>query len=118
MKAELLFEVNGSLIEQKNKRTITAGISVILLSSFKDSPRNMQERYQDAMSLVRKFGKPGIFLTMTCNPQCPTIKDNLDGCLITEYRPNLITKTFSLKEVIKDLIQNKIFGNISLRRRD
>ncbi|XP_071582449.1 uncharacterized protein, partial [Temnothorax nylanderi] len=92
---------------------ITVGIPVILPSSFMGSPRNMQERYQDAMSLVRKFGKPDIFLTMTCNPQCPAIKENLDGCPL-EYRPDLIAKTFSLdvKEIMKDLIQNGIFGNI------
>ncbi|XP_071581345.1 uncharacterized protein [Temnothorax nylanderi] len=92
---------------------ITAGIPVILPSSFMGSPRNMQERYQDAMSLVRKFGKPDIFLTMTCNPQCPEIKENLDGCPL-EYRPDLVAKTFSLdvKEIMKDLIQNGIFGNI------
>ncbi|KMQ81627.1 helitron helicase-like protein, partial [Lasius niger] len=73
----------------------------------------MQERYQDAMSLVRKFGKPDIFLTMTCNPKCPEIKDNLDGCII-EFRPDLVAKKFNLdvKEVLKDLIQNNIFGNI------
>lgn len=76
------------------------------------STKNMQERYQDAMCLVRKFGKPDIFL-MTCNPRCPEIKDNLDGCLI-EFQPNLVAKTFNLdvKEVLKDLIQNTIFRNI------
>ncbi|KMQ90800.1 hypothetical protein RF55_9409 [Lasius niger] len=101
------------LDNRAQNKGIKAGIPVILPSSFMGSPRNMQERYQDAMSMVRKFGKPDIFLTMTCNPQCPEIKDNLDGCLI-EFRPDLVAKTFNLdvKEVLKDLIQNKIFGNI------
>ncbi|XP_071651759.1 uncharacterized protein [Temnothorax longispinosus] len=92
---------------------ITAGVPVILPSSFMGSPRNMQERYQDAMSLVRKFGKPDIFITMTCNPQCPEIKENLDGCPV-EYRPDLVAKTFSLdvKEVLKDIVQNRILGNV------
>ncbi|KMQ84000.1 hypothetical protein RF55_18619 [Lasius niger] len=112
LRAELYSGLMDHLDNRAQKEGITAGIPVILPSSFMGSPRNMQERYQDAMSLVRKFDKPDIFLTMTGNPQCPEIKD-LDGCLI-EYRPDLVAKTFSLdvKEVIKDLIQNKIFGNI------
>lgn len=66
------------------------------------------------MSLIRKFDKPDISLTITCNPQCPEIKDNLGGCLI-EFRPDPVAKTLNLdvKEVLKDLIQNKIFGNIA-----
>ncbi|XP_071570012.1 uncharacterized protein [Temnothorax nylanderi] len=113
LRAELYSGLMDHLDNRAQNEGITVGIPVILPSSFMGSPRNMQERYQDAMSLVRKFGKPDIFLTMTCNPQCPEIKNNLDGCLI-EFRPDLVAKTFNLdvKEVLKDLIQNKIFGNI------
>ncbi|XP_077277509.1 uncharacterized protein LOC143905793 [Temnothorax americanus] len=113
LRAELYSGLMDHLDNRAQNEGIKAGIPVILPSSFMGSPRNMQERYQDAMSLVRKFGKPDIFLTMTCNPQCPEIKDNLDGCLI-EFRPDLVAKTFNLdvKEVLKDLTQNNIFGNI------
>ncbi|XP_071577023.1 uncharacterized protein [Temnothorax nylanderi] len=113
LRAELYSGLMDHLDNLTQNEGITVGIPVILPSSFMGSPRNMQERYQDAMSLVRKFGKPDIFLTMTCNPQCPAIKENLDGCPL-EYRPDLIAKTFSLdvKEIMKDLIQNGIFGNI------
>jgi hypothetical protein len=31
--------------------------------------KDMRRRYLDAMALVRRFGKPDIFLTMTCNPK-------------------------------------------------
>ena len=30
-------------------------------------------RYQDAMAIVRTFGKPDLFVTMTCNPTWPEI---------------------------------------------
>jgi hypothetical protein len=40
----------------------------VLSSSFIGGPRDMRHRYMDAMALVRKYGKPDIFLTMTCNP--------------------------------------------------
>jgi hypothetical protein len=49
----------------------------ILPSSFSGNPRTMQQNYQDAMSIVRKNGKPDLFITMTCNPEWPEIKENL-----------------------------------------
>ncbi|XP_024868730.1 uncharacterized protein LOC112452643 [Temnothorax curvispinosus] len=73
------------LDNREQNEGIKAGIPVILPSSFIGSPRNMQERYQDAMSIVRKFGKPDIFLTVTCNPQSPSIKENLDGRISSRF---------------------------------
>jgi len=47
---------------------IPAGKIVILPSSFNGSPRHMYQNYQDAMSIVRAYGKPDLFITFTCNP--------------------------------------------------
>ncbi|KAK9988699.1 hypothetical protein SO802_028938 [Lithocarpus litseifolius] len=44
------------------------GHRTILPSSFVGSPHDMIQRFQDAMNLVQKFGKPDLFNTMTCNP--------------------------------------------------
>ncbi|KMQ83745.1 hypothetical protein RF55_19215 [Lasius niger] len=93
LRAELYLGLMDHLDNRAQNEGIKAGIPIILPSSLMDSARNMQERYQVVMSLVRKFGKPDIFLTMTCNPQCPEIEDNLDGCSI-EFRPNLVARTF------------------------
>ena len=41
---------------------------IVLPSSYTGSPRQMFELYQDAMSIVRKYGKPDLFITFTCNP--------------------------------------------------
>ena len=40
----------------------------ILPSSFTGGPRYMHERTQDAMSYVRHYGRPDLFITFTCNP--------------------------------------------------
>jgi hypothetical protein len=37
----------------------------------------MQQNYQDAMSVVRKFGKPDLFVTFTCNPHWNEIIESL-----------------------------------------
>jgi len=58
-------------------RGVPVGRTVIFSSSFEGSPRNMQQCYQDAMSVVTKFGKPDLFITMTCNPKWKEITDNL-----------------------------------------
>ena len=49
------------------------GKRIVLPSSFQGSPRNMHQLYQDAMGLIRKFGKPDLFITFTCNPHWPEI---------------------------------------------
>ena len=47
---------------------VNVGRIVILPSSFQGSERNMYQNYQDAMTIVTKYGKPDIFLTITANP--------------------------------------------------
>jgi hypothetical protein len=49
-------------------RAEKVGKRTVLWMSFIGGHRDMRRRYMDAMTLVRKFGKPDIFLTMTCNP--------------------------------------------------
>ena len=99
------------------------------------SPRNMQQNYQDAMSIVRKFGKPDLFVTFTCNPQWEEVKANLlpgkyfgqnlnSEKLLNEYwnfliwgqtyvdRPDLVARVFNLKlkRLLFDISHNHIFG--------
>jgi hypothetical protein len=51
------------------------GKRVILPSTFGAGPRSMHQKYQDSMAIVRQFGKPDYFITVTCNPNWPEIKD-------------------------------------------
>jgi hypothetical protein len=41
------------------------GKKIILAPSFMGGPREMNAAYQDSMSMVREFGKPHFFITMT-----------------------------------------------------
>ncbi|CAE1312479.1 unnamed protein product [Acanthosepion pharaonis] len=45
------------------------GKPCILPSSYTGGPRNMHERTQDAMTYVRHYGRPDLFVTFTCNPK-------------------------------------------------
>ena len=53
------------------------GRRVVLPSSFTGGPRYMCQLYQDAMAIVRKKGKPDLFITFTCNPKWPEIAEGL-----------------------------------------
>ncbi|OWZ04280.1 Helitron helicase [Phytophthora megakarya] len=62
--------------------TATSGLSdvgthAILSSSFPGSKRYMRLQYYDAMAVVRQFGKPDSFVTVTTNPKWKEIQDEL-----------------------------------------
>jgi hypothetical protein len=56
----------------------------------------MHMLYQDSMAIVRHFGKPDLFITMTCNPKWPEIQEVLAGQSAAD-RPDLTARVFKLK---------------------
>ncbi|GBM79998.1 hypothetical protein AVEN_215011-1, partial [Araneus ventricosus] len=78
------------------------------------SPRHMQQNYQDAMAMVRKFGKPDLFLTFTCNPSWSEILNSMEGVQRPEDRPDIIVRVFNmkLKELLEDIFKHGIFGTV------
>ena len=69
----------------------------------------------NAMTLVKRFGKPDIFLTMTCNPNWYEIKQELQTYEKAQNRPDLITRIFraKLEELKYELFKKQIFGSIA-----
>ena len=57
----------------------------------------MQERQQDAMAYVRKYGKPDLFITFTCNPEWTEIKDNLFADQKPIHRHDITARVFRQK---------------------
>lgn len=53
------------------------GRTTILPTTYVGSPRHMHEHTQDAMSYVRHYGTPDLFITFTCNPQWTKIRQEL-----------------------------------------
>lgn len=72
----------------------------------------MTQCYQDAMSIVAKYGKPDLFLTFTCNPKWDEITRNLQPNQTPDQRPDLIARVFNIKvKRLMNLIKNEsIFG--------
>ncbi|SGY17394.1 BQ5605_C015g07770 [Microbotryum silenes-dioicae] len=73
------------------------GRSRTLGSTFKNRPRDITQRYQDAVPCVVKHGKPPLLITMTYDPKSPEIKaavrPNDKAC----NRPDLIARVFEAK---------------------
>ena len=94
---------------------VNVGRIVILPSSFEGSQRNMYQKYQDAMTIVTKHGKPDIFLTMTANPKWPEIQDNLLPHQNASDRPDIISRVFNLKlkELLDDLLERHVLGHVT-----
>lgn len=104
----LMDHLNNSAAEQG----VLPGRTVILPSSFQGSPRNMAQNYQDAMAIVRKYGKPDYFITMTCNTKWPEITDNLEPGQCAEFRPDLVARVFKLKldALMLDINKKHVLG--------
>ena len=88
------------------------GRNIILLSSYTNSPRQMFQLYQDAMTIVRKFGKPDLFITFTCNPLWDEITCSLLINQKATDRPDLIVRVFrqKLRELLNDILEKNLLG--------
>jgi hypothetical protein len=73
----------------------------------------MGQLYQNAMARVRKFGKPDLFVTFTCNPKWKEITDALLLGQTAKDHPELVTHIFNLKldALLKD-INDGVLGNV------
>jgi len=89
------------------------GQKMILPSSFQGGERAMGQLYQDAMARVRKFGKPDLFVTFTCNPKWKEITNALLLGQTAKDHPELVTCVFNLKldTLLRD-IKDDVLGNV------
>ncbi|XP_022872962.1 uncharacterized protein LOC111391913 [Olea europaea var. sylvestris] len=102
-------------IQNGENRGYKIGRSLVLPTDFIGGPRYMRKRYMDAMSLVQRYGKPDVFFTMICNPNCPEIKRELRHSDEIQNRPDLLVRIFRAKlEQLKiDLIKRKLLALIA-----
>ena len=75
------------------------GTLVILPATFTGSPRHMHEYTQDAMTYVRTYGRPDLFITFTCNPAWIEIREMLINGQASSDRHDLIARVFRQKQM-------------------
>ena len=83
------------LAHAANEENLRPGNLVILPATFIGGPRYMRNKYQDAMTIVRRFGRPVYFITFTCNPKWPEITR-----ILAEYQVSKLASMFIHKLVI------------------
>ena len=91
------------------------GRRIMLPSSYTGSPRDMIAKYQDAMTIVSRYGKPDLFITVTCNPRWSEIQESLFPGQTPSDRPDIVARVFKLKldEIFHDLFKKHILGEVA-----
>jgi len=90
------------------------GVPVMMPTSFVGSASWYRALYHDAMALPANFGRPDIFLTMTCSPRWPEIQDNLPAGADPLDHPDLVARVFHAKwlALLRDITHEQIFGEV------
>ena len=70
--------------------------------------------FSDAMAIVRHYGKPTYFITMTASSDWEEIKESLFPGENSHDRPDVVTRIFEqkVKELIRDLTKRDVLGKV------
>jgi hypothetical protein len=90
------------------------GVPTILPASYPNSPRYYHNLYLDSVALPRRFGKPDLFITMTCNPHWEEIKQNIPAGSHWKYHQDIVNRVFYMKlmALMEVLTKKKLFGDV------
>lgn len=68
----------------------------------------MKQPYLNALALVQRYDKPGLFITMTSNPNWPEVKEHLALSEHVQHRPDIVARVFPCKTTQTE--KNEIAG--------
>jgi hypothetical protein len=71
----------------------------------------MTQLFQDAMAIVRHLGKPDLFITITCNPDWPEIRDAMFEEQTAVDQPDLVARVFSMRltMILDDILKKYLW---------
>lgn len=95
-----------------NTNPADIGQLVILSTTFTGSPRYLHERTQNALTYVRHYGRPDLFITFTYNPEWPEVKRDLYLGQRPSERHDIVSRVFHLKvqQLMNTITKKDIFG--------
>ena len=110
LRVESYEHLRDAMVNDKDLHEV--GKTTVLPSSHVGSPRYYQQKAQDALAYVSEFGKPDLFITMTCNPQWPEITRELYPGQKPHERHDIICRVFKQKlDKLKEfLLKTNVFG--------
>ncbi|GFV41445.1 ATP-dependent DNA helicase [Trichonephila clavipes] len=112
LRSEQYIHLRDAIVNDANVNPNELGRMTILPSTFTGSPRHMHEYAQDAMTYVRAYGRPDLFVTFTCNPTWNEIKELLLVGQSSSDRHDITTRVFKqkLKCLMDFIIKHRVFG--------
>jgi hypothetical protein len=114
LRVDLYRGLADALMQDGGQDVANVGRQVILPATFIGGPRHMHQLYQDAMAIVRKHGKPDLFITITSNPKWPEVQAELLPGQSANDRHDVVERVFKLKldALKRDLVQDGVFGRV------
>ncbi|GMF54544.1 unnamed protein product [Phytophthora fragariaefolia] len=86
------------------------GKRVVLPSTHPGSPRHIFKSYQNAMAVVHEFGKPDVFVTMTCSSTWDEMEEKIpDKNQSARDYTDVVARVYQMKlaALLKDLDEDK-----------
>ncbi|OMP10359.1 hypothetical protein COLO4_04570 [Corchorus olitorius] len=93
---------------------------VNLPASFVSGLRYLIQNYQDSLAICRSYGYPMLFITFTCNPRWPKIKDaqRMISGQKAHGRPDIVVRVFRLKlRMLMDDLTKKAVYTVEFQKR-
>ena len=87
-----------------NDHNVRPGHVVVLPSTYVGSPRALNENFEDAMAIIKKYAKPGLFITFTCNPKWRKITEHLYLEIYIQIRQQMKDLTWLFEYLNSNLI--------------
>ncbi|EFN61253.1 Uncharacterized ATP-dependent helicase YHR031C, partial [Camponotus floridanus] len=111
LRSEQYIHLRDAMNADKNGNNV--GQLIILPATYMGSPRHMHEYAQDAMTYVRQYGRPDLFITFTCNPKWIEITNLLPGQSSSD-RHDITARVFKqkLKALMDFIVKYHIFGDV------
>eukprot|EP00918_Siedleckia_nematoides_P087190 GHVU01191799.1.p1 GENE.GHVU01191799.1~~GHVU01191799.1.p1 ORF type:complete len:1705 (-),score=120.63 GHVU01191799.1:910-5910(-) len=110
---------SGASNDDGDHEPIGRRIETILPQSYIGGMRNIYKRYRNAMALVTSLGSPSLFITVTCNPNWPEIRNSLKMLPSGRVqqpadRPDLLARVFEgkLRSILREVVQEQLFGRV------
>nr|XP_047141476.1 uncharacterized protein LOC124816359 [Hydra vulgaris] len=114
LRSEQYDALHEHVINCANDFNVRPGRVVILPSSYVGSPRALKENFEDAMAVTKKYGKPNLIITFTCNPKWREIVENLNPGQTANDRPDLVCWLFKMKLnfFLEDIFKHGVLGKV------
>ncbi|XP_074298499.1 uncharacterized protein LOC141629383 [Silene latifolia] len=110
-----LYQVIVDIVVSGEVSAAKVGKRIVLPPSFLGGPWNMKKRYLNSVALVQIYGKPDLFITMTCNANWPEIKEQLAAGEGSQNRPDIVARVFRAKLLAlkNQIVDKRIFREVA-----